>query len=255
MRLYPILPRTPKLEALAIELAKLKVAECRMRRRLSHSDTVVSPTGGAPASERHLRALAEELTSTAEQYGYPNECKAGGACDLGWAVVLHEQLDVSPHEAAADGMWHFMTCVLVPDLVRWRWGGASTEAVSERWVTVRRSGRNCFGRLWWRANVLQDSDCSDAYALLKDLGEDEVVQIMERPNLAGNRFLARATARAVVDFSRRHPSINRGNLLREVQKRLMRYGAFIEFQALEASSLSALLSQVIDEALEGARSR
>ena len=46
-----------------------------------------------------------------------------GAMNLPWQ---------SPYQAAHDGMWHFMTLVLVPDLVRWRWGEKKSDRGKRR---------------------------------------------------------------------------------------------------------------------------
>jgi hypothetical protein len=153
-------------------------------------------------------------------------------------------MEVTPHEAAGGGLWHFMTCVLVPDLVLWRWGSGEDETSMDRWVTVRHRGRNCFGRLWWRAEVLRTPGNENPYLTIHELKEDEFVQIMERPWLAGNRSLSTTTARMLIEHGKRNPKSNRPLFFREVQKRLLRMGAYVEFEALDAKTLEALLSEV-----------
>ncbi|MCG3776027.1 MAG: hypothetical protein JW395_2876 [Nitrospira sp.] len=243
MKLFPLLPRTPEIEELAVRLMSLSVSACRSKRALSHPSAVVSPTGGTPASDKDLRTVANEMTAIAEKHGYPGECTDTRPADADWSEYLHRNLDISPHEAAKDEMWNFMTCILVPDLVRWRWDIDDADSPSERWITIRRRGRNCFGRLWWRSEIL-GNDSEKAYAIIHELKEDEFVQIMERPSLAGNKLLSRSAAQLLVDFGQKRPKLNRALAFREVQKRLLRMGAYIEFESLGKEKVRALISEI-----------
>src|SRR5262249_30807052 len=149
----PLLPRTQKIDELVVELINSGVSACRSRRAFSHPAMTFSPTGGIPASEQDLDSLASGLTQIAERFGYPATCEDTRSTDAFWSEFLHKNMEISAHEAAKDEVWNFMTCILVPDLVKWRWNLEEDEAEgpTERWVTIRRRGRNCFGRLWWRS--------------------------------------------------------------------------------------------------------
>lgn len=248
MNLFPLLPRLESIDQLAVKLMGLSVAKCRESRGLSHPSQIFSPLGGAPVTERELSELAEKLTAISERFGYPGKCLDTRSNDAQWSEHLHRNLDVTPHEAAKDEMWHFMTCVLVPDLVRWRWESDGADVPSERWITVRRRGRNCFGRLWWRSEILANRLSKNPYEIVHELKEDEFVQIMERPSLAGNRSLSRSAAQALIEFGRRNTKANRANIFREVQKRLLRAGAYLEFEAIREDSVRALLSEFFIQA-------
>ena len=42
-------------------------------------------------------------------------------------ALLHERMDISPAEASSQGVWAFVACVMLPDVVRWRFpGGEAT---------------------------------------------------------------------------------------------------------------------------------
>ena len=248
MKLFPQLPRSESVDQLVMELMTLSVTDCRKRRGFSHPSQIYSPTGGAPLSESELRELAAGLTAISERFGYPGDCTDTRSTDASWSEYLHRNLQVTPHEVAKDEVWHFMTCVLVPDLVRWRWDADTAEGPSERWITVRRRGRNCFGRLWWRSEILRLPDAEAPYELVHELKEDEFVQIMERPSLAGNRSLSRSAAKALIEFGKRKEKINRALIFREVQKRLLRLGAYLEFETLRDDKLRSLLSEVFIQA-------
>ena len=248
MNLFPLLPQSGFINQLVVELMGFSVSELRTKRSFSHPSTTFSPLGGAPVSENELRGLAENLTAISERFGYPGECIDTRSNDAQWAEYLHRNLNVTPHEAAKDEMWHFMTCILVPDLVKWRWESDGAEGPSERWITVRRRGRNCFGRLWWRCEILTVHQSKSPYELIHELKEDEFVQIMERPLLAGNRSLSRSAAQALVEFGRRNAKVNRALIFREVQKRLLRAGAYMEFEAIREDNIRSLLSEFFSQA-------
>jgi hypothetical protein len=82
------------------------------------------------------------------------------------------------------------------------------------------------------------------YANLIYLGEDEIVQIMERPNLAGSRRLSRYVSSELVAVASRNPDIARRVLIREAQKRLLRLSAFISFDALDDVELQMSVRDV-----------
>lgn len=246
MNLYPKLPMSASLEELARELGPLSIEECRARRGMSHKEAIYSPTGGTKVSAADLERLAITLTETATRNGYPMESKKGPLqADKEWAADLHKAMGITAHEAADEGVWHFVCCILVPDLVRWRWGPTPAGKVSDHYVSFQRTGRNSFGRLWWRAEFLRTLDGS--YDLLQELGEDEQVQLMERPHLVGHRALTIETASALKNHPKAIKATNRSELFREVQKRLYRMGAFIEFDALDRQTISDLVSESFEQ--------
>src|SRR5205807_1231931 len=112
--------------------------------------------------------------------------------------------------------------------------------------------RNTFQRLWWRALILSDPDHNDPYHLLRSLGEDEIVQIMERPFLAGSGPLARAVARELLNAAARHSRISRRRLIREAQKYIRRLAFFTAFDALSPEELDRLVRNVFDQVAETA---
>jgi len=95
-------------------------------------------------------------------------------------------MEIVPADAAEPGVWAFLCCVAVPDLACWRFPGRTRERLLG-------GPRNALRRLWWRAYVL---DRGSREGLSGRLGEDETVQIMERPTLAGNPRVATTLADA-----------------------------------------------------------
>jgi Family of unknown function (DUF6339) len=251
MILYPRLERSSEIEALANDLADMSVMECRQHRKTSHPRAIFPPTGGTKASEKHMEDIAAKLTEIAVRHGYPDDAHRNTSADAEWAEFLFTNVQAGPHQASHDSMWHFFTVALVPDLVRWRWGKkADGEPASDRWVTVRHRGRNTFGRLWMRSMVLSDLTAHEPFRLMKSLGEDELVQIMERPSFAGNRRLSQASVELLLKVTKETPGISRPTLLREYQKRMLRIGAFIELQSLDNQSLKALCEELFIKSIK-----
>ena len=253
MYLYPQLHRSPETEALVRELSGMSIIECRKHRALKHNSATFSTTGGIPVSSAHLIQLREVLDKVAIENGYSKPLIRGESTnrvDICWSRALHSVMQLSPHEAACDGVWHFLTCVLVPDLVRWRWGGGSPGEVSDRWLTIRHRGRNCFGRLWWRAQYLfLPTGKENRYHLLETLTEDEMIQIMERPLLSGNLLLTRMIAEKHILFASGPPFFGRTETLREVLKRLLRLSGFIEYSLLDKGELQAVIDEAYQESI------
>lgn len=245
MILYPRLDLNADLVREAAELGRLSVDQCRARRAVGHQARYFSALGGVPATDAHLIEIADALTKIAVDHGYPENRGRLTGVDAHWSEFLHRRLDTTPNEAARDSMWHFFTIALVPDLVRWRWKESRDDSNSDRWVTVRHKGRNAFGRLWWRGEVLRAPDAGSPYHLVHALGEDELVQIMERASFAGNRLLSRTTATVLLAVQRTNRNANRGKVVREYQKRMLRLGAFTDFQSLDESKTRALALEVM----------
>lgn len=247
MLLYPQLPR-PTVSVLAHSLRDQPVSHAAGLAAFEHPGAIFTPTGGTRVSTSQLRELREALLQQARRLGYP-----GGASedqrlefDAAAAVALHSMMSIPPGEASKPGVWEFICCVLLPDLVRWRFPGGAEGTSLDRYLSGR---RNVFQRLWWRAHLFHDPGRGDhPYALLALLGEDELVQIMERPNLAGIRPLTRNIAAGLLSAAERHPGVARRTLIREAQKRLMRLASFVSFDALDNELLKASVGAAFDQA-------
>lgn len=229
--LYPQLPLPAAID-LAQALRATPLAEAARTAETTHSAATFSPTGGRRTSERELNDLRHGLLAVAEANSFPNPAADAqrNAFDAEAAAYLHRKMDIAPAEASRGGIWSFLCCILVPELVRWRFPGAHGENTPpERFLAGR---RNTLQRLWWRAEILRGGDPSDHYRLLRDLGEDEAVQIMERPTLAGCRPLSTTVAEELLAAAVRTPHIPRRVLVREAQKRIMRLASFISFDAM-----------------------
>jgi hypothetical protein len=255
--LYPELPG-PIADGLLDRLISLSLEEARQESNIRHPLATYAATGGNRADPKALTQLQKAINEIAAQCGYPNQPGTQQKHDFDAASgkLLHKKMYITPSEASKPEVWNFMACVLLPDIVRWRFPGTNDVTGRERFQGKNRALRNTFGRVWWRAQILYQENIEDPYALLDQLGEDELVQIMERPGIAASPLLAQqicfsflAACRAGIGFS------SNSDLLRDAMKRLRRLLPIISFDALEKEVLYQLIDDIFAESLASFYSR
>lgn len=254
MRLYPRLPAALARE-LALEERTLDLATLEKRAQLEHPAAVYAPTGPPRVTRTELAKIRDAIKAAAMDAGYPRTSADRGGFDAVSGRILHEQMDLSPAEASHQGVWTFLSCVMLPEVVRWRFPGDDGITNPDRFLGGKRAVRNTFGRVWWRGQVLRLSDDSAPYRLLDLLGEDELVQIMERPNLAGSSQLAVQVARSFLIALESGAGVTRSELLRDAMKRLRRLAPFVSFDALEQEQVQQLVDSLFVDSLDALQPR
>jgi hypothetical protein len=221
---------------------------------VEHAGTVYTPTGGTRVVPALLSQLRTEVIALARAAGWPNagDDDARRRFDAEAAVLLHQSLNAVPAEAARGGVWEFVAAVLLPDVVRWRFPGGVEGTAPERFLAGR---RNAFQRLWWRAHLVRDESAEEPYKMLFQLYEDEIVQILERPNLAGIPHLTRAIGYELLAAAARHGGVARRDLIRDGQKRIMRLSAYVCLEAFSEPGLRTFAKGAFDEAARQAGRR
>jgi hypothetical protein len=199
-----------------------------------------SPTGGTRINEQQLRELRFAVVELAGEHGMPKPQNNFQEFEGRAARLIHRMLPMTPHEFADEEVWSYITCCWLLDVAVWRFGA---DADTRRFVGD--VNRNTFRRMWWRADVLGEE------VDLTQLGEDELVNITERPTVAADRRVARAVA---LEFSAR---VDRGQaesrslLMREAMKRLLRLTPFVTFAALDEEAVQLLVENVFTAAAAG----
>jgi hypothetical protein len=226
-----LLPQIP--HSFALEMAERHatsdVADLAHQASNRHEKQVFSSTGGNQVSASELDELARAVRQVRDAH---RPTSADGPL----VRVLHPWMNLSRHEASLEGVWAFLACVLLPDVVRWRFPGEKTPA--DRFLGGGRGLRNVFGRAWWRGELLFDESPPagrDAYWLTDALSEDEIIGIVERPRAVATRTLAVALARALLQT--KCGEVPRMQVAREGLKQLLRLGYFVEFDALQGEEL------------------
>jgi hypothetical protein len=237
-----LLPRLDREQTQAqIELARnLTVSDIAARMPVRDLVTTASALGGLEISDADLLALRAAVVDLANDHGYPSEGDRLSVFDGRCAGLLHEALPVSPHEAAEEAVWSHLTVCWLMDVAVWRWTGMRDDRRFRGDIN-----RNTFRRLWWRAEILgPDVD-------LTRLGEDELVNVMERPTIACNRRLARTLATSFLERVGDGDDGGRMMLMREAGKRLVRLTPIVDFHALDDAELRDAVQTVLDAAANG----
>lgn len=235
MAVYPSLP--PHIAAALLEeIGGLEPVDLRRRSGTSH-EMLQYPASGAIVSEHQLQGIAEGLRDIAAAEGYPESIgnNAHVRFDRAAAGKLYSLMEISPWSAADDGVWSFLTLVVLPDVAVWRY--------PERHPLRLIGGeRNVFRRLWWRAEVLGPGP-EDPPATL---GEDQLVQIMERTDSIGrDPIVARALCRAIIAEQRIRPQLPGMMLMRDAAKRVNRMTSYLLLAAVPEAELHDLMSSVV----------
>lgn len=222
-RLFPQLPNGLA-QALATAHGDAVVADLRKKASNHHPEQVFSATGGQQVSRSELDELAAEVRRVCD-------AATPSTVDACLTRTVHSWIRITRFEAALEGVWSFLGCVLLPDVVRWRFAGPATPA--DRFLGSGRGSRNVLGRAWWRGELLRDDSPPrgrDSYWLVEELGEDELTGIVERQRAVSTRRVAVALARALVDTDCK--GLPRMVVARDAFKVYLRLGYFVEFDAL-----------------------
>lgn len=189
-----------------------------------------------PSRVTEVRRVVIEV---ARRHGYPRALASRSpqarAFDQAVGSALYGAMDITPVDAAQEGVWSFVSLVLLPDVALWRW--PNTRELDDYERLIGRP-RNVFRRLWWRAYILGPE-------LSEELLEDEAVAIMERPTIGSDPRLARSIARHHLDACKREPGASRSEIMRQTAKRLRRLSPIVAFAALDDDQLDELVAEVV----------
>ena len=190
------------------------------------------------------------MVDAASALGYP-EAPSGDkhkrAFDQAAGVLLHEHLPMTPNEAACEDVWNYLTGAWLIDLCAWRWGWDAQE--------VRFTGhadRGQFRRVWWREAILGSSQGGKALGAY--LGEEELVQVMERPTLTRHRIVARdLVVRYLIARGRlndfRDVGLGRQDVMRGYSQRVLRLAPFIALESLNREQRGELFTEVLRDTI------
>lgn len=237
-------PRLPEAVAagLMMEMTGLTHDDLIERSAVEHRASSFYPTRTAEVGPERLRDLQSSVRELASECGYPASGGKGSPAlrefDQRCCKLLFEQMDIVAADAANDGVWSFISLVLLPDVAFWRFPNRREREDYERLLG---RPRNVFRRLWWRAhNVGVD--------LGPQLLEDEAVGILERSAIGGNPTVARAIATEHIRRTSHDLPVQRTELLRDAMKRVRRVAAIVSLGALEPHDLEVVIAEVFDAA-------
>jgi len=250
--LYYLYPRLP--QHIAQQTAEILItrttADLTGTWGTTHEAATFAPTGGNRITVEQLKLLRAAVFTVAQRYGYPNSSDKNSArdFDIDCAIVLHETMRLHPSEASHNEVWSFLGCVLMPDVVRWRFDD-STDPV--RFVGRERGmRRHTFGRLWWRAYLAHNPKWKEPYVLLHRLNEDDLVQVTERSSIAVRPALFRSFCVSFAMAATTFAALPRRDLMREASKRMYRLLSLTAVEALSEQELRVLTDDVFTKTAE-----
>jgi hypothetical protein len=241
-RLYPRINRATAAEVIT-RLAGGEPAEITSDMPVTDVEHHHGPVGGGRVEPGELAWLRELVVGIASELGFPAGDRRTQRIEFDRlaAPALTEALDMTSHEAAQEGVWSYITCCLLLDVAIWRFPDPPKERLLGR-------PRNAFRRLWWRGHILGTAEGGP----LARLGEDEIVQIMERPTLGGDPAIARALAGAFLQAVEGSPDLPRMELMRDTARRLIRITPFTMLGAM-GTAVRSLLDEIVNDAVAGLR--
>lgn len=226
----------------ALPLAESLVASpADVRPDTRHPNQIYAPLGGPVVDESVLHRTREAVLEAVDEARAAHDSAPPGEgitwktrFDVHVGCALHEQLPMCRSEAAAEGVWSWLTLVLLPDVVPHR---------HPKPTTKRLMGglRNVFSVTWWPVEVLGRLVEPESGRALQ---VDEIVGLFER------RTLSRDNALAVdyVTALRTLPAKDRMTTSREFAKAVRRVGAHTLWSLADHERLDGLLEKAVEKA-------
>lgn len=197
-------------------------------------------------SNSDLLAIRLDIIALAKKHGFPENARFRTKFDQEAAAILHESMQILPADAASNEVWNFINVRLLPDVVIWRYGN---QGPAGSWVVsddrLFHITRTTFGRLWWRAELFGPE-------LARKLGEDEAVQLMERPRISGYAPLATAIIERHLVSS---ITSNRMDLLRSAMKIFRRKLAVFSIFTMDDVQIQEFVDSVFSTAESNHRTK
>lgn len=156
-----------------------------------HSRAEPVATGGRVADVHQVERVRLAVVDAAKPWRERGSISRADSASFDLAVgrALHDTLQIIPSDAAHDETWNFLTLVAMPDIAVLRFPDMHLDRM---FGTLRNPLRSS----WVRRDTL--GDLTDRYP--RPLGVDEMVGLFERSEMARNRPLIRALAKAVMEY-------------------------------------------------------
>ena len=213
------------------------------------------PTGGQIINDENLEKLRNNVLEKAKEYGFPStNQKSFLEFEYEVAKILSNWsylwIDGEPSgESFRNDFWSYLSIVIMPDIVSWRWGfppeGEPTKSWSVRFIG---GGRNAFQRIFRRILSLDRGPShGDRFGLIRELKEDDFSNILERTSLGSNSRIAIPLAEEYLAMRQRRKDMKASNQLkiyREATKDLRSYGVVQSLDLIDANNLKELISEV-----------
>lgn len=212
----------------------------------AYSDVVTFGPSGGYKADGVAAAIGEKLRGIARVVGFPTPKSQANQAEFDRlaSIYLAQVPELRTGEALRNDVWAFLTTVMAPDVVSWRFPGESRARFAG-------GNRNAFQRLWIRGVALgRDKDHDNRWGLLDSLSEDAMVAIFERPSIASSKHLALAVAE---EWAKTLAKVGRNQMedvMRRAIKALRIRNQIVDLSWLESSELQQEIARIFDSAIE-----
>lgn len=215
----------------------LTLDQLRARSGTSHQNQTFAAVGGRRIDGRELVEIQKDIRQIAQSFGYPerDSRNALSEFDTVASIFFAENLDISEGEAFRPQTWAFISLILLPDIVKWRFPNFSISRCTG-------GRRDCFHRLWLRARAFDlGVGRENRWILLRNLTEDSFVSIMERPSLAGSREICQVLGATWLKTAASAGRNRMEEINRRAIKRVRAKGTLVFLDALSYAELKSLV--------------
>lgn len=244
MILFPRVPKSKELQLVTDATSFTEDAPQITQELLDSMDFTM--TGGTRVKPPQLLELRKHVVEVAVSHGFPYRelnKKDKGTVDAALTRAFCQSTVVEVGEASLPGTWVFFSAVLFPHVINWRWPGASLEHV---WG----GRRNMFYRYWYLYSVLADNASENPFWLIDLFGVDNLVQIAERPFLAGCLPVVLSLARAMApELKKESNKFSDQLLVRDVMLRAQRTGAILSLQSYTEAEAKPFAVEVVRQSV------
>lgn len=197
----------------------------------THSDLISFAASGGTRATDQAYAIGSGLRRIAVECGYP-DVLSRAKFDRESAVYLAQYPSLQSGEALRNDVWAFITTIVVPDLVGWRFRDPKKERFEG-------GVRNTFQRLWLRGKALDRGDeHAERWRLALSMPEDATVQIVERPSLGGRPRVALALGEGWLEMIKTSPLGEHQQLMRTATKILRLQNEVVDLMYLSEDELA-----------------
>ncbi|RKT75902.1 hypothetical protein BJ925_2418 [Rahnella aquatilis] len=217
----------------------------------AYKDLTSYAASGGVKSEVYSLEISNELHKIAQKVGFPTSTDklSKSKFDQKASIYLSNLEYLKTGEAFRDDMWAFVTTIVVPDIVAWRF----VDMPFERFAG---GTRNTLQRLWLRGKILDRGEFhTDRWGLIYNLTEDAMVQIFERPSIASNPELAKAIAE---EWCKRSIALGKSrmeDIMRNAIKILRIKNQIISLAYLPPKEIKIFIAEIFDIAVDNISNR
>lgn len=145
-------------------------------------------------------------------------------------------------EALRNDVWAFITTIVAPDVVAWRFPDAGR-------TRFEGGVRNAFQRLWLRGRALdRGKEHPDRWEAVHAFPEDAAVQVVERPSLGGRSRISRAIGEGWLEMRTDTPKSQQEEVTRSAIKILRLQSQIVDLQFLSDDDLATSVREAFTKA-------